>query len=424
MSGIFREVSFFLLCEKNTMLQCQKDKFNIPTNVSYLNVAYMSPILKATEAAGLAGVTRKSQPWTISGEDFFQPVAHLKSSFAQLINCAESERIALVPSVSYGIANVVKNIQADASSNIIIAGEQFPSNYYPWKRLADETGATINTILAPQTSEYRAAIWNQNILNAINDNTVAVAMGHVHWADGTLFDLEAISQKCKQHGALLIIDGTQSVGALPFDIEKIQPDALICAAYKWLFGPYNFGFAFYGKKFDHGVPIEENWINRKDSDDFAGLVNFQSEYRPFANRYMMGEQSNFINVPMAQTALNQLHDWGVENIAAYSQQLTHGVVQELRDLGCQVEEDKFRCGHLFGVRLAEGMDMDLLKKHFSNNKIYVSQRGNAIRISTHLFNNTTDFFKLVHCFKNAKKINGHQVSNNSIVLNSLTQNNS
>ena len=402
------------------MLKCQKDKFNIPSEISYLNVAYMSPILKSTEVAGLEAVSKKSQPWTISVDDFFTPVSNLKKSFAQLINCKESERIALIPSVSYGIANVVKNIEADASNNIIIADEQFPSNYYSWKRFADETGAQIKTIEAPHTSQYRAELWNNRILQAIDNQTVAVSMGHVHWADGTLFDLEAISKKCKLHNALLIIDGTQSVGALPFDVEKIQPDVLICAAYKWLFGPYNFGFAYFGEKFDTGIPIEENWINRKDSDDFAALVNFQSEYQPMAGRYMMGEQSSFINVPMAQSALNQLNEWGIENISNYAQQLTHGVVQELRDLGCQVEEDRYRSGHLFGVRISPSMDMDLLKKQFSNNKIFVSQRGNAIRISTHLFINSTDFFKLVHCFKNAKKTKTHGLSNRSLVLNSLS----
>jgi len=252
--------TFYYFVKKTTMLQCQKDKFNIPSDVSYLNVAYMSPILKATEAAGLEGVSRKTQPWNISGDDFFTPIEQLKPSFAQLINCQEPDRIALIPSVSFGIANVVKNIQADASHNIIIADEQFPSNYYSWKRFSDSTGAQIKTITAPESSLHRAELWNNRILEAIDDNTAAVAMGHVHWADGTLFDLEAISKKCKLHNALLIIDGTQSIGALPFDIEKIQPDALICAAYKWLFGPYNFGFAYYGEKFDNGVPIEENWI--------------------------------------------------------------------------------------------------------------------------------------------------------------------
>ena len=404
------------------MLQCQKDKFNIPSDVSYLNVAYMSPILKATETVGHQAVSQKTQPWNIPVDDFFTPVTHLKSSFAQLVNCKESDRIALIPSASYGIANVVKNIQANASNNIIIADEQFPSNYYSWKRLADSTGAQIKTIAAPQTTQHRAELWNNRILQAIDDNTVAVAMGHVHWADGTRFDLEAISKKCKLHNAMLIIDGTQSVGALPFDIEKIQPDALICAAYKWLLGPYNLGFAFYGEKFDNGIPIEENWINRKDSDDFAGLVNFQSEYRPMAGRYMMGEQSSFFNVPMAQSALNQLNSWDPEHITNYTQQLTHGPVQELKDLGCQIEEDQYRCGHLFGIRLADGMDMDLLKKQFSNNKIFVSQRGNAIRISTHLFNNSTDYFKLIHCFKNATKTKSHSVSNNSLVLNALKTN--
>ncbi|NBC06158.1 MAG: aminotransferase class V-fold PLP-dependent enzyme, partial [Bacteroidetes bacterium] len=86
--------------------------------------------------------------------------------------------------------------------------------------------------------------WNEAILDAIDERTALVSLAHVHWADGTLFDLPAIRQRATEAGALLVIDGTQSVGALPFDIQEIQPDALICAAYKWLMGPYTTGLAY------------------------------------------------------------------------------------------------------------------------------------------------------------------------------------
>ena len=385
------------------MLNCQKDKFNLPDEISYINVAYMSPNLKSVEAAGIEGITKKTHPWKVTREDFFVPVVNLKNSFAQLINCDKPERISLIPSVSYGIANVVKNTKANSTNNIVLADEGFPSNYYSWKRLADKTGATIKVIAPPKDTPTKGLIWNQNIIDAIDKNTVAVSVGNVHWADGTFFDLKKIRAKATENDAMLIIDGTQSVGALPFDVQEIKPDVLICAAYKWLLGSYTFGVAYFGEKFDDGIPIEENWINRLDSHQFENLVNYQPEYKPLANRYNMGEQSNFIGVPMLQTSINQLLEWGVENIQNYCEQLTYEPIQQLLDMGCEMEEESFRVSHLFGVRPSAQMSMDKLKENFKSNNVFVSQRGNAIRIAPHLYNTEEDFEKLVDCFK--KSIN-------------------
>ncbi len=381
------------------MLNCQKEKFNIPDEVSYINVAYMSPNLKSVEAAGIEGILKKTQPWKVTRDDFFTPVENLKKSFAQLINCIEPQRIALIPSVSYGIANVTKNIKAKSNNNIVLADEGFPSNFYSWKRLADETGATIKVIAPPKDISSKGLVWNQNIIEAIDEHTVAVSVGNVHWADGTLFDLKKIRAKATEHDALLVIDGTQSIGAFPFDVKDIQPDVLICAAYKWLLGSYSFGVAYFGEKLDNGNPIEENWINRLDSHQFENLVNYQPEYKPFANRYNVGEQSNFIGVPMLQTSLNQILEWGVENIQDYCEQLTYDPMQELLDMGCKMEEESFRTCHLFGVRLSPRMEMKKLKENLQANKVIVSQRGNAIRIAPHLYNTPEDFEKLVACFK-------------------------
>lgn len=383
------------------MLVCQKEKFSIPEGFSYVNVAYMSPNLKSVETAGIEAIIKKNQPWKVTPDDFFSPVQNLKKSFAQLINCIEPQRIALIPSVSYGIANVVKNIKATANDNIVLAGEGFPSNFYSWKRLADETGATIKIIEPPKGTPNKGLIWNQNIIKAIDENTVAVSIGNVHWADGTLFNLKKIRTKATKNNAFLIVDGTQSVGALPFDVQEVQPDVLICASYKWLLGSYTFGVAYFGEKFDNGIPIEENWINRLDSHQFENLVNYQPEYKPLANRYSMGEQSNFIGIPMLQTSINQLLDWGVENIYNYCEQLTYEPIQQLLDMGCEMEEESFRAAHLFGVRLSPRMEMNKLKAQFQSNNVFVSQRGNAIRIAPHVYNQPEDFEKIVACFKNS-----------------------
>ncbi|MEM8523705.1 MAG: aminotransferase class V-fold PLP-dependent enzyme [Bacteroidota bacterium] len=380
------------------MLTCQHHLFDIPENINYLNGAYMSPQLKSISKIGQAAVLRKSQPFHFSIDDFFQPTEQLKALFAQLIEAENSQRIAIIPSVSYGISTVAKNVQLSNNQHILLVDEQFPSNYYPWKNAADQADATLKMIAPPSTSN-RTKNWNEAILNAINADTAIVALGHIHWADGTLFDLKAIRAKTKEAGALLIIDGTQSVGALPFSVKEFEPDALVCGGYKWLLGPYSLGLAYYGEAFDDGSPLEENWINRDQSEDFAGLVSYKDQYRPFAARYSMGEQSNFVLVPMLIKALEQLLEWGVDNVQSYAKNLSKATVEVLKDHGCRIEEEAFRCGHLFGVRLPKQLDMNELKTTFARHNVFVSIRGDSIRISPNVYNTAQNFEQLVKCFE-------------------------
>ncbi len=378
------------------MLKNQRSKFSLQTSTTYLNCAYMSPLLKSVEKAGMDGIKAKRNPFTISVDDFFIESELLRSEFGKLINTKEVKRIVIVPSTSYGLANVVNNIKLASTNSIIVAAEQFPSNYYPWQRLSLDTGAKIKIISPSEPREGRGKRWNEQILNEIDKNTKVVALGNVHWADGTLFDLIEIRKRTKEVGALLIIDGTQSVGALPFDVQKIQPDALVCSGYKWLMGPYSIGLAYYGEYFDHGKPIEENWINRLDSENFAGLVNYQTNYQPGALRYEVGEHSNFILLPMMLAALKQINAWNPVNIQAYCANITRKPIQTLKDKGFWVEEEAFRSHHLFGVRLPKELDIIKIKQRIQKNKISVSFRGDAIRISPNLYNDEKDMMKLVN----------------------------
>ncbi|HHH50177.1 MAG TPA: aminotransferase class V-fold PLP-dependent enzyme [Saprospiraceae bacterium] len=384
------------------MLNCQKNKFSLSEEYTYLNCATMSPNLKTVEIAGIEAVRMKSEPYNIKVNEFYQPVEQLKKSFARLINVADFERVAIIPSVSYGMGNVVNNIKPGKKKTIIMVDEQFPSNYYVWEKLANKYDLKIKSISASQ-SESRGADWNQKILEAINDDTVAVTLGHVHWADGTKFDLKAIRQKTQQHDALMIIDGTQSVGAMSFDVQELQPDALIVGGYKWLLGSYGLGLAYYGPYFDGGEPIEENWINRYKSENFQNLVNYQAKYKPKANRYCVGENSNFILIPMLNTAINQLLEWGTESIQEYCNSLITKPIQQFIDMGCQVEDAAYRGNHLFGVRLNNDFDMEQLKAIIAKENIYVSFRGTAVRISPHVYNEVKDFENLIACFETARK---------------------
>jgi selenocysteine lyase/cysteine desulfurase len=376
------------------MLSLQRSKFSLPKDSTYLNCAYMSPLLKSVELAGIEGLKRKRNPFTISTNDFFEDAEKLRAEFAKLIQVKDKKRIVIIPSVSYGMANVLNNLKIERGENVIVAAEQFPSNYYPWQKKCDEVKAELKIVSPPTALMGRGKEWNERILNAIDTKTKVVALGHVHWADGTLFQLTEIRKRTRDVGALLVIDGTQSVGALPFDTSIIQPDALICGGYKWLMGPYSLGVAYYGEYFDKGQPVEENWINRLNSENFAGLVNYQSEYQPGALRYEVGERSNFILVPMLLAALKQINQWKPKNIQSYCAKISSEAIAGLREKGFWIEDEDYRGQHLFGVRLPSHIDHQKLKLRLKRNKISVSFRGDAIRVSPNVYNTENEMMKL------------------------------
>ncbi len=376
-------------------MNSQKHLFSLDPEITYLNCAYMSPLMKSVEEAGIKGIQRKLQPWKVKGENFFNESNDLRREFAKLINTSEPNRCVIIPSVSYGLASVAHNLDLYEEDEILVVSEQFPSNVYPWRKVVEEAGARIVTITPPQTTENRAKLWNEYILDAINTKTKMVACGHIHWADGTIFDLEAIRARTTDVEALLVIDGTQSIGALPFDIQKIKPDALIAAGYKSMMGPYSIGMAYYGEAFDDGNPIEENWINRYKSEDFSNLVNYNNDYQPQALRYEVGEHSNFILVPMLLEAIKILNEWNPENIKTYCDELVREPISKLRDAGFIIEEEGKRASNLFGIRLGVHHNMDDLKQKLTEANIFVSYRGDAIRVSPNVYNNTEEVEKLV-----------------------------
>ncbi|MEM6321644.1 MAG: aminotransferase class V-fold PLP-dependent enzyme [Bacteroidota bacterium] len=384
------------------MLTCQRHLFDLPTDEIYLNCARRGPQTKRSTEIGIEVIRRQCQPTGYSNADFFNIVQDIKQGFSDLVQANDPERIAIIPSVSYGLANVANNLNLKKGDQIIVAGKQFPSNVYAWSKQAEKAEAEMVFVDAPDTMN-RGEAWNGAILAAINDRTRLVALGNVHWTDGTLFDLKAIRAKTSQYNALLVIDGTQSIGALPFSVAEIQPDALITGGYKWMFGPYSLGLAYYGSAFDDGMPIEHSWINRRNSDDFSNLVNYQPEYRPKAARYSVGEQSNFILGPMLLAAIEQLKNWGITNIQTYCQRITEKPVAQLRDMGLWIEKDDFRSKHLFGVRLSDDFDGDLFKKALEAAKISVSFRGTAVRIAPNVYNTEEELWQLVDCFKRARK---------------------
>ena len=380
------------------MIDCQRHRFSIPDSVHYLNCAYMSPLLTSVQEAGIAGVRRKAQPWEIVGDDFYTPSEELRAMAAKLVN-ASADAVALIPAASYGAAIAGAAVPLRRGQNVVMPAEEFPSVVYVWRERCRRSGAEVRTVPRPEDSAFPSRRWTERLLDAIDENTAAVALTIVHWTDGTVFDLPAVGARAREVGAALVVDATQSVGAMPFDVGEIQPDALVVAGYKWLLGPYSIGAAYFGPRFDDGIPLEETWIGRERSEEFQHLVNYESTYQPGAIRYDVGERSNFILVPMFVASLGLVLDWTPEGVQDYCRRLGETLIREAVSIGFSLEQDEWRAAHLFGLRMPEGLELTALKAELEARKIFVSLRGSALRVAPHLYNDEDDMGALIDALR-------------------------
>ena len=369
------------------MLPNQKHLFNIPDDITYLNCAYLSPQLRSVTAAGHKSVSSKENPWLLTAPDFFALAEQTRSLFAELIG-AQADDIAFIPAVSYGVSVAANNVAVEENQVIVVLEDQFPSNVYPWRELAREKGVELKTVTRPQDDD-----WTEALLSYIDESTAVVAVPNCHWTDGSIIDLVKLGQRCNEMNTALVIDATQSLGALPFSVSEVQPDFVIAASYKWLLGPYSLGFMYAKPDYHEGVPLEHNWINRKDSEDFAGLVNYRDDFQNGARRFDVGERSNFALMPMALAALKQIGEWLIPEIADTLSAMTAEIANRATALGLNVAPPHLRAGHLLGIRFPDGVPADLVER-LSHNQIYVSVRGNSIRISPHLYNTANDIDRL------------------------------
>ena len=382
-------------------LVCQKNLFSLDPEVSYLNNAYRGPILRKSEEVALRDLEGMRKPYLVQPEDFFLGVDRVKGLFAQLIN-SQKEQIALVPSTSYGFAVALNNLDKSSRKKAISVSDEFPSGFFSLKKWTEEIEGELVIIHPDSRSETLGANWNERILQAIDRETAVVLISSVHWMNGVAFDLEEIGKKCRENGTVFIVDGTQSVGMQSMDVQRFGIDALICATYKWLLGPYSLALAYFGERFNAGKPLEESWMNRTNSRNFSGLTDYQETYLPGAARYDVGETSHFLTLPILEQSLIQILEWTPEAMLVYARKLKKRLAEFQKERGLHLSMDRFQADHLFALTLPHGTDPQEVKRQLEQAMVYVSVRGTSLRVSVNVFNEEKDVERLKEALDSRK----------------------
>ncbi|CAH2605490.1 Cysteine desulfurase (plasmid) [Rhodovastum atsumiense] len=362
-----------------------RDLFDIPDGLIYADAAFMTPIPHRVREAGEAGILRKTAPWTLSRASFYDGIEALRGAASGLIGAAADD-IAIVAATSYGIATAAANLPLAAGEAVLTMQQEHPSQVFAWIRAAEQAGAVHEELPRPDDSNWTSAILRR--LEARQGPRIAIlALTHVHWTDGTALDLETIGAAARQHGAALVVDGTQSVGVRPLDVRRVQPDFLAFATYKWLLGPYGLALLYAAPHRQSGQPLEEHTFSRLGADQITNRYGRELRFMPGARRYDMGERANFVTVPMAVAGIGILQEIGVPRIEARLRALTDRLVKGASAL--DLHAAPHRAAHLLGLT-GPGFDAAAAVAALRARNIHVSAREDRLRIGLHIYNDERD----------------------------------
>jgi selenocysteine lyase/cysteine desulfurase len=370
-------------------LRSARSLFDLPDDIIYLNAAGIGPRLTAATAAAMAAVADSAQPWRYSSADWLEAPEVLRGLAAEVLE-TEADGLAFIPSASYGIAVAALNLPLSKGQRVLLLAGEYPSNRNVWITRAQQTGAEVVDV-RPEGGED----WTQAIMRHIDEATAVVSATPCFWTDGSAIDLYAIARRTRACGAALVIDASQSLGAMPFDFDGIGADFVISAGHKWLLGAQGLGWLWAADRWRHdGQPLEQTWVAREGRENYGVTDGALPRYRAGARRFDFGGHLAPINLAMAQAGMAQLQQWGVAAVSRRLDALNTHLGTRLRAAGLA---DWAQAGHVPHFRALKPPPGTVsgLAQALAAAGIIMPVRGDRLRIAPHLHIREQDLDRLV-----------------------------
>jgi selenocysteine lyase/cysteine desulfurase len=374
------------------MLASQRALFEMPRHICYLSAASFSPLPLRTLEAGRAAVGRKGTPWTLEASFAHQQHERARAAAARLIH-ADAADIALIPSVSYGVATAAKLLKIARGTRVIVLEDDHSSPVLEWHARAEAQGFTVETVRQPDNGDWTSAVLA--VIERSDAPPVSLAsISSAHWSDGGLIDVDKVGAALRQRGAIFLIDATQSVGVLAMDVRHLDPDFVIFPTYKWLLGPYGRAFLYVARRHQNGIPLEQTAGGRRDVRAENAIYFRDISYVPDARRFDMGEREHFISLEMASIGMEMMAEWGAESVAERLRMLTDRIAEGVSTFGVSVLAPHLRAPHILSLGFSDGIPKGLIEG-LASDGIYVATRLGRMRISPHVYNDEEDADRFV-----------------------------
>jgi selenocysteine lyase/cysteine desulfurase len=378
---------------KDPMLPSQREHFEMPREICFLNAASWSPLPRKTLEAARIAVGRKGQPWKLPGGFANEMHERTRTAAARLIN-ADADDMALISSVGYGVATAAKLVTIPRGARVLVLENDHSSPVLEWHSRAEAQGFAVETVRQPGDGD-----WTSAVLAAIERPGAPpvglASISSVHWSDGGLIDVDRVGAALRRQGAMFLVDATHGVGVLAMDVKKLDPDFVIFPTYKWLIGPYGRAFIYVAKRHQNGIPLEQTAYARRNINSERDVYFADIGYVANARRFDMGERDHFISMEMAAIGMEMMAAWGAAAVVQRLNMLTGRIADRLENSGgAHLAEARFRAPHILSLGFRGGLPAGLVEG-LAGEGIYVAPRLGRMRISPHVYNDEADADRFV-----------------------------
>jgi cysteine desulfurase / selenocysteine lyase len=361
-------------------------------DATYLNTAAHAALPRVALRAVETSIEANRFPHHVDDAVFFEAPVRIRTSLAKMIG-ARPEEIALTTGASTGLAAVAHLLTWQPGDEVLTAKGEFPLQYATWKPMEKRAGVKLR-IVAPRERFMTA----DDLIAAITPRTRVVSVSHVRFDDGSLLDVPRVAAACHAQGAVLVLDASQSCGAVPMDVHELGADFLVAAGYKWLLSPY--GTGFFWARSEHmktARPGPYYWA-AQGTDSFLELNLVDPEPSTSAKRWDAAEAATYFNFNLAamNASVDSVLRVGPERVLEHNRRLIELLFERLPE-DCvpaspleSTQRGPYGC---FTARTVE-KTAELYQK-LQRENIVVSWREGKIRVSPHLFNSERDIDHLV-----------------------------
>ncbi len=356
----------------------------------WLNAASEGPLPKVSALALNTVIEWKSLPYQLDLQRFAITQKSLKEVLSRLIN-VNYQDVILGNSASYGLHILANGIQWKSGDEILTMQNDFPTNILPWLALEEQGVKVI------QVKPSGKVLSQEELKKNITAKTKLVCMSHVHSFSGYKLNIEEFSKICQTKGIIFVANLSQSLGSFTIDVAQMGADAVVCAGYKWMLGPYGTGFLWMKPELRQTLKLNQAYWQFMLSDE-----ELQSEgpikLNPLttARKYDMFATANFFNYAPWRTSIEYLLDVKLDNIWKHNLGLIDQLIQEL---------DKKKYSLISSTQVSERsclavishQDKSLnskIQRYMISQGIYTAYWKGNIRISPHIYNTSDEITRL------------------------------
>jgi len=350
-----------------------RSQFPALENWTWLNTATYGQLPVRTRAAVDRHFARRDETACSDFLTWFDDVDGIRALIAQLINC-QAEDIAFAMNAASALSLFLFGMDWHEGDRIVTLRDEFPNQYYCAASLADRGVELIR----------------MNEINSLPERTRAVLVSTVNYSNGYRPDVAFISNLARRNGALLYVDGTQSVGALRFDTAAMKPHVFAVDGYKWLLCPNGAAFFYISPELRRILrPSVIGWRSDVGWRSVDELHHGAQRMQEAAEKYE-GGMLNFPSIYGAGESVRMMLEVGPERIERRVLELAGMAADMLRRSGASVLYDNT---HIVAAHWPD-RDASALAKKLQEQRIIVAARHGNLRVSPHFYNTEEDLDRL------------------------------